>query len=123
MKLNVEKFSLFEKTQFSMLTDRVRDHLSDLKTESIIIFGLESHVCVYQTCKDLLDENYKVFLVTDGIYSRFEEDRMVALEQLRHWGAILSTSESIIFEMIRDSKHEKFKEISSLIKSRTSLLQ
>ncbi len=101
-----------------MLTPEIRSHLSKLKTESVVIFGMETHVCVYQTCKDLLQESFNVFLASDGIYSRFTEDRIAALEQLRHWNATISTSESIIFELVRDSKHENFKEMSALIKSR-----
>ena len=101
-----------------MLIPEVRNKLQSLKTESIIIFGMETHVCVYQTVKDLLEENYKVFLASDGISSRFAEDRSVALDQLRSWGAVVSTSESIIFELLKDSKHENFREMSSLIKLR-----
>lgn len=101
-----------------MFTPDVRNKLKTLNTDSIVIFGMETHVCVYQTVKDLLGEKFKVFLASDGISSRFVEDRSVALEQLRNWGAIVSTSESLIFELLKDSKHEHFKEMSSIIKSR-----
>lgn len=101
-----------------MLIPEVRSKLESLKTESVVIFGMETHVCVYQTVKDLLQENYQVFLASDGISSRFAEDRSVALDQLRNWGAVISTSESVIFELLKDSKHENFKEMSALIKSR-----
>lgn len=101
-----------------MFTPEVKDKLQTLQTESIVIFGMETHVCVYQTVKDLLDEKFNVFLASDGISSRFLEDRSVALEQMRNWGAVVSTSESIMFELLRDSKHEKFKAMSELIKSR-----
>ena len=101
-----------------MLIPEVRTKLASLGTDSIVIFGLESHVCIYQTCKDLLDEKFTVFLASDGIYSRFSEDRAAALKQLQHWNATISTSESIIFELVKDAKNEKFKEMSSLIKAR-----
>ena len=115
---NRKNCSVFEKTQFSMLTSEVQSKLQSLNTESVVIFGMETHVCIYQTVKDLLNEKYKVFLASDGISSRFTEDRSVALEQLRNWGAVVSTSESLIFELLKDSKHEKFKEMSTLIKTR-----
>lgn len=99
-----------------MFTPEIRSQLINLKTESIVIFGMETHVCVYQTCKDLLNENFGVFLASDGIYSRSTEDRKVALKQLRQWNATVSTSESIIFELVRDSKHANFKDLSALIK-------
>lgn len=101
-----------------MLTADVCEHLKTLKTESVVLFGLESHVCVYQTAKDLLNNKFEVFLASDGIASRFEEDRTTALKQMRAWNATVSTSESLIFELIQDAKHEKFKELSTLIKSR-----
>lgn len=101
-----------------MFTSEVRFHLKDLQTESVVIFGLETHVCVYQSTKDLLDAKYNVFLASDGIASRFLEDREIALKQLQNFNAIVSTSESIIFELIKDAKYENFKEISALIKTR-----
>ena len=101
-----------------MFTDEVRSHLTDLKTESIVIFGLETHVCVSQSAKDFLHANFNVFLASDGIASRFPEDREIALKQLKNFNAVVSTSESIIFELIKDANHEKFKEISTLIKTR-----
>lgn len=101
-----------------MFTDEVRNHLKDLKTESVVIFGLETHVCVYQSTKDLLDAKFNVFLASDGIASRFPEDREIALKQLQNFNAVISTSESIIFELIKDARNEKFKELSALIKAR-----
>lgn len=101
-----------------MFTDEVRNHLINLKTESIVIFGLETHVCVYQSTKDLLNAKFNVFLASDGIASRFADDRQIALKQLQNFNAVISTSESIIFDLIKDSKHEKFKELSALIKTR-----
>ena len=101
-----------------MLTPEVSEHLNTLKAESVVLFGLESHVCVYQTVKDLLNRRLNVFLASDGLASRFEEDHEAALNQMRIWNAVVSTSESLMFELIQDSKHEKFKDLSTLIKSR-----
>jgi isochorismate hydrolase len=101
-----------------MLTDDVYNHLKDLKTESVVIFGLEAHVCIYQSTKDFLEAKFNVFLASDGIASRFPEDREIALKQLQNFRAIVSTSESIIFELIKDAKNQKFKDLSALIKNR-----
>ena len=112
---------VFEKTQFSMMTPEVRTHLRSLNSlENIVIFGLEAHVCVYQSVKDLLDDNYKVFLAVDGVASRSLDDQSVALAQLARFGAVMTTSESILFELCSDAKHEKFKQISQLIKQKIS---
>lgn len=99
-----------------MLTPQVRSQLSAQSCETVVIFGLEAHVCVYQTVKDLLEAKFSVFMAADGIASRSCEDRAVALEQLARFGAVLSTSESILFELCQDAKHPKFKQMSELIK-------
>ena len=101
-----------------MLIPQIRSHLQSLSTETVVLFGLEGHVCIYQSTRDLLEMDVNVVLVSDGIASRFAEDRRVALDQLQKWGATVSTSESVIFELIRDSTHEKFRELSNLIKAR-----
>lgn len=101
-----------------MFTDEVHNHLMNLKIESVVIFGLETHACVYQSARDFLNAKLNVFLASDGIASRFPEDREIALKQLQAFNAVVSTSESIIFELVKDSKHEKFKELSTLIKMR-----
>ena len=112
---------IFEKTQFSMFCSEISNHLMKLNfPDSVVIFGLETHVCVLQTVKDFLNNGMKVTLVSDGIASRFPEDRQVALDQMGRWeNATLSTSESIIFELLKDSNHLKFKEMSNLIKKRS----
>lgn len=106
-----------------MFSNEIICHLSSFNRsiDSIVIFGLETHVCILQTVKDFLNYNgMKVTLVTDGIASRFHEDGQVALDQMGRWkNASISTSESIMFELLQDSKHLKFKEMLNLIKKRT----
>lgn len=111
-----------------MFCNEISNHLmksklnqdQDQVPDSVVIFGLETHVCVLQTVKDFLNNGMKVTLVSDGIASRFPEDRQVALDQMGRWeNATISTSESIIFELLKDSNHLKFKEMSNLIKKRS----
>lgn len=61
-----------------MLTDEVRAHLP--ADHSVVLFGFEAHVCILQTVKDLLESNYKVFLLADGVSCRFAEDKDVAIQ-------------------------------------------
>ena len=82
----------------------------------MILCGIESHVCVQQTALDLLREEYDVFLVCDAVSSQRPYDRTVAINRLREAGAVLTTTESIIFDLMRDAKHPNFKAISGLIK-------
>jgi isochorismate hydrolase len=78
--------------------------------------GIEGHVCVQQTALDLLREEYEVFLVCDAVSSQRPYDRTVALNRLRDAGAILTTTESIIFDLMRDAKNPQFRTISGMIK-------
>jgi nicotinamidase-related amidase len=82
----------------------------------VIVAGIETHVCVLQTCIDLLENGFKVVLVTDCCSSRKENDTKFAIKRLIQAGVIPTTYESILFELTVDSKNPNFKEISSLIK-------
>lgn len=113
--------SLYTKTQFSMVTDKVAEHISgeenkEDKTEAVLICGVEAHVCVLQTVLDLRSRGIKVFVATDGVYSQRDTDRVVALERMRDVGAILTTSESVIYEIMGDAKHERFKAVLPFVK-------
>jgi len=110
--------TIFEKAIFSMITDDVKNYLkqhSDKK--SIILYGIESHVCVQQTTFDLLEMGYDVHLLTDGISSQRQGDRTVALRRLEQAGAFLTTAESAIFEILRDSKSPDFKKVLPILKA------
>lgn len=110
-----ESTKVYAKTQFSMVIPEIRSEiLSDRK--QVILCGIESHVCVQQTTLDLLAEDHDVFLVCDAVSSQRPYDRTVALNRLKEAGAILTTAESIIFDLMRDAKHPNFKQVSNLIK-------
>jgi nicotinamidase-related amidase len=91
--------------------------MQGLGRQDVILCGIEAHVCVLQTCMDLLDKGYKVHLVVDGISSQRAFDRQVALQRMEQEGAKLTTSESVIFQMAGSADHPHFKAISSIAKS------
>ncbi|KAM5469253.1 hypothetical protein MauCBS54593_004609 [Microsporum audouinii] len=105
-----------DKTLFSMITPEVKMKLPSGKPLDAIIVGLESHVCVTQTALDLLSLGHRVYIIADGVSSANVEERHVALARLRDAGAIVTTSESILFEIMGDSKIGVFREISGLVK-------
>jgi len=111
------KSKIFEKTKFSMLTDDVQSHLNSLdKTpQSIVLFGIEAHVCVQQTALDLLNSGFDVHIVADSTSSRSMTDRMLAFERIRQSGGFITTSESVLFMLMESSKHPKFREVQKLI--------
>lgn len=112
-----DKFEPIEKTAFSAFGSAdVRIKLEDLGAKQIVLCGVETHVCVNQTAHDLLANEYHVHLLTDCVGSRFDYDKAAGLEKMRSSGVVVSSVEMALFEIMRDSKHEKFKEVQALIK-------
>lgn len=72
-------------------------------------------MCVQQTALDFLEDNYDVHVIADATSSRTMTDRLMALERMRQSGAFITTSESILFMLLKDAKHEKFREIQKII--------
>ena len=83
---------------------------------SVILVGIETHICVTQTALDLLALGHKVYILQDGVSSCNEGERPVALARLAREGCTVTTSEGILFELIGDAKSEHFKAISGLVK-------
>ena len=115
----------FPKVTFSMLCPEVQTWLQNqihiagtVQTvrKTVLLVGVEAHVCVQQTALDLLEKGYNVVLIVDGITSRKDVDRTAALQRLQAAGCVLTTSESAMFELIRTKDHESFKAISALAK-------
>jgi len=109
-----DKVTEFEKSTFSAVT---KDVIETLKTyDSVVLYGCEAHVCLQQSCLDLLELGLQVHLCTDGITSKMEGDRNAALRRMENAGALITTSESVMFEILKDSKNPKFKECLEVIK-------
>ncbi|KAJ8523441.1 hypothetical protein ONZ45_g80 [Pleurotus djamor] len=107
----------YDKTIFSMVTPEVKGILDQRPAvNSIILFGIESHVCVLQTALDLLALKYHVYIVADGVSSCNKTEVPIALDRLRSAGAIVATSESLAFQLMGDSAKPEFKAFSAFIK-------
>merc|ERR1712232_373610 len=97
----VKPLPVFEKTLFSMMTDEVKEHLDGLNMQSVLICGIESHVCVQQTSLDLLSSGYDVHIIVDAVSSSRSFDRSVALRRLENAGCFLTTAESAVFQLMK----------------------
>ena len=110
-------FEYFEKLAFSCCDDPSFDmSFTRLNKRFIIIAGIESHVCVLQTCIDMLEKGHLPVIVEDCTSSRKEKNKETAIKRMRDEGAIITTCESVLFELLRYSKTEEFKKISQLVK-------
>jgi nicotinamidase-related amidase len=106
-----------EKSTFSALgSEELAEKLKSSGAHQVILCGVETHVCVMQTALDLTRQGTRVHLLTDCVASRFEHDKQAGLARMLAAGVVSSSTEMALFEMMKDSKHEKFKEIQSLIK-------
>lgn len=107
---------LFEKTQFSMITEAGRGFLDKYpERKNVVLYGMETHICIQQTCFSLLDLGYNVHLPADGITSKRTIDREAGLERLNKSGANVTSSESVIYELINDVKDKQFDEVKTLL--------
>ena len=93
------------------------DALSGDSIKHITLTGIEAHVCVAQTALELLQLGYTVQIAADAVSSRHPIDRDFALRRLEHAGAVVSTTEAILFEWTERSDRPEFKAISQLVKS------
>lgn len=107
---------VFEKIEFSAYTDEVESSLEKKNRKKVIIVGMETHVCVLQTVRDLLDNDYEVFVARDGVASRTKDNFQNALELMKSMGAIVTNTESIVFDLLEKAGSPEFKTISKLIK-------
>ncbi len=106
-----------EKSSFSSFGGvGFHEKLKELGVSQVVLCGLETHICVSQTAHDLLDRGYQVHVLSDCVASRFDYNRLAGLSKMQRSGAIESSTEMALFELMRDAKHEKFKEIQALIK-------
>jgi len=82
----------------------------------VLLAGIEAHICVYQTCRDLLDQGYGVEVVGDAVSSRTPENKQTGLDRMVQAGAVLTSVEMALFELLRVAGTPQFKEIARLVK-------
>lgn len=105
------------KLDFScMAVDAVTSMIASSGRNQIIVCGMETHICVFQTVRDLVLQGYDVFVAQDAVISRTRENREIGLRLMERAGAILSSTESLLFDLLRKAGSPEFKQISALIK-------
>ncbi|PAV21120.1 Isochorismatase hydrolase [Pyrrhoderma noxium] len=108
-----------EKSLFSLLTPEVGQLLLSVDhahIKSVVLMGIESHICVLQTTLDLLERGYDVHVLADGVSSCNKEEIPWALERMRQAGAQITTSESVAYQLMGDAGNVNFRAFANIIK-------
>ena len=111
------EFEPIEKSEFSACgCAAFMEALEKTGKKTVILTGIEAHICVEQTALDLLEKGYQVALVADCVQSRDAENTKITLRRLIHSGAIVTSYESVLYELLQTSKAPEFKAISAAVK-------
>ena len=111
------EFEPIDKTSFScMNNEEFCRQLKEIGRKTAVVCGIEAHICLQQTVLQLLDEGYTVYVPADCISSRSEMDRKWSGERMAQAGAIMTTYEAILYELLRDAKAPEFKAVSKIVK-------
>jgi nicotinamidase-related amidase len=106
-----------EKVHFSCGADRgFQAALEKTGRKQIVVCGMETHVCVFQTVRDLVAAGYEVHVCSDAVSSRTEEHRRTGLELCREAGAFVTTAETAIFDLLHEAATPEFKKVAPLVK-------
>jgi nicotinamidase-related amidase len=106
-----------EKVAFSCLgTDAFRSRLAATGARQLLLAGIEAHVCVLMSALDLLAEGFAVHIVADAVTSRTQANWRLAMAQLRQAGAVVTTTETVLFQLLRQADTDDFRELARLIR-------
>lgn len=111
------QYTPIEKTAFSAMRDAAFvEKLRRTGKKTILLCGIEAHICTQQLCMDLLEEGYNVFVIEDGISSRNKYNKKVACTRMTAAGAVLTTYEAALYEMLEGKDNPCFKKTARIVK-------
>lgn len=113
----VPNAQIFEKNTFSALdNNEIFQAIKNSNKKQIVLFGIETHICVNQTANALVEAGYEVNVISDACGSRVLFEHTAGIDRMKSNGANIITAEIALFEWLKSSKHPNFKEIQALIK-------
>jgi len=113
----LQDYKAYQKMSFSCFgAENLFEEFQGKNLSQIVVTGIESHVCVQQTVLDLLSNDFQVNLAADAVSSRKITDYNFAIERMRNHGAEITTTESVLFELLEVCGTPEFKEISKIVK-------
>ncbi len=113
----IGEFEPIDKTSFGCLNnEEFVKQLEAAGRKTCVVCGIEAHICLQQTVLQLLEEGYTVYVPVDCISSRSKQDRKVSIKRMQAAGAIMTTYEAVLYELLQDAKAPEFKAISKIVK-------
>ncbi len=113
----IEGFNPIAKESFSCWGEKnFKEKLESLSRRHVVLLGIETHVCVYQTALDLISGGYNVHLVADAVSSRTPENRQIGIDAMKSAGAQITSTEMVLFELLRTAADPKAKELFKIVK-------
>lgn len=112
-----ENTEFVEKTSFNaLLEEGMEDRIKSYGKKQIVLFGIETHICVHQTAAALIKAGYEVYIIKDACASRSKYEFKQGIDIMQQNGAKISCVEIALFEWLKGAKNPKFKEVQALIK-------
>lgn len=105
-----------EKTDFSLAGTALFNQFVNNGRKQLILVGMETHVCVFQTARDLVQRGYEVYVPLDGVVSRARHNWRVGLELIKQSGAVVSSMETLLFDLIERAEGDEFRALSKMVK-------
>jgi nicotinamidase-related amidase len=105
------------KTAFSCCgVEQFNARLNELARNQVLLCGIETHVCIYQTAIDLLRKGFNVNVIADAVSSRTSQNKQIAINKMNAEKINISCTEMALFELLKNAEHPQFKQIAKLIK-------
>ena len=96
--------------------DEFNARLSEINPDNVVLSGIETHICIYQTAVDLLKQNFNVEVAADATSTRLKHNKEIGLEKIRRAGGEITSVETFLFEIQGKATGEKFRELVKLVK-------
>ncbi len=113
----LEGLSPIEKSSFSCCdNENFSNTLTKLQRDQLLLTGIETHICVYQTAMDLMKLGSEVHVLIDAVSSRKIENKGIGLEKIKNGGGMLTSVETVLFELLKTAEHKDFGKIVKIVK-------
>jgi len=117
VKSHIPDVKPIEKTSFSCMgNEELFSALKKFDSKTLVIFGIESHICIAQTALDAKAHGYDVHVVIDAISSRTDDNKNIGIEKMRQFGLIITSTETVLYEIMESKDIKEFKEVLPLLK-------